>query len=394
MISFDTYDNNYNIIQFTQANHTPSAFVYDYNNQYPVAQIIKASSDQVATTSFESDGKGNWNNFSGLITIVNSTPYPPTGNKYYNLTTSAPLSKVVTIGKTYTISYWSKNGIYSITGGSSTINTTGITVGAWTYYEQKITASSTTLTITGTGAIDEVRLYPADAQMTTYTYDPFGGLTSQCDINNRISYYEYDGLHRLSLIRDQNKNIIKQFCYNYAGQPTNCDGNIFYNVAKSQVFTKKDCSPAYYNGSSITYNVNANKYYSFISLADADQKALDDIAANGQNYANANGTCTIPPMINLKYTNSTPTSMVAVFKHKLSGTTYTFTLAANVTTQTIIGQIMQGGPYDVTITPTNGSFLYSYQVYSYIQNKIHTFNYVDMPTICSTCAIISVSNQH
>jgi YD repeat-containing protein len=394
MISLDTYDNNYNIIQFTQANHPPSAFVYDYNKQYPVAQIIKATSDQIASTSFESDGKGNWNNFSGLITTVTSTPYPPTGNKYYNLTTSAPLSKGVTIGKSYTISYWSKNGIYSITGGGSTINTTGITVGAWTYYEQKITASSTTLTITGTGAIDEVRLYPADAQMTTYTYNAFGGLTSQCDINNRISYYEYDGLHRLSLIRDQNKNIIKQFCYNYAGQPTNCDGNIFYNVAKSQVFTKKECSPTYYNGSSITYNVNASKYYSFISQADADQKALDDIAANGQNYTNANGTCTIPPMINLKYTNSTPTSMVAVFKHKPSGTSYTFSLAANVTTQTIIGQIMQGGPYDVTITPTNGSFLYSYQVYSYFQNNIHTFKYVDMPTICSTCAIISVSNQH
>ncbi len=396
MISFDTYDNNYNILQFTPANQTSSAYIYDYNNQYPVAQIMKATSDQVAFTSFESDGKGNWNNYTGSVTTVTAVPFPPTGNKYYNLTTSATLSKAVTNGKSYIISYWSKNGIYTITGGGSPVNTTGRIIGGWTYYEQKVTASSTTLTITGTGAIDEVRLYPDDAQMTSYTYDPFGGLTSQCDINNRISYYEYDALHRLNLIRDQDKNIVKKFCYDYAGQPANCDGNIFYNVARSQSFTKKNCLPAYYNGSTVTYYVNANKYYSFLNQADADQQAIDDIAANGQNNANTDpgGTCTVPPMINLKYTNSTSTSMDVTFTHKVSGAIYHFVLPAGITTQTVIGQIMQGGPYDVTIIPTAGSYLYNYQVYSYQQNNYHNFSYTDMPSICSTCATIAVSNQH
>jgi YD repeat-containing protein len=51
--------------------------------------------------------------------------------------------------------------------------------------------------------------------MSTYTYDPIIGMTSECDINNRISYYEYDALSRLMLIRDQDKNVIKTIEYKY-----------------------------------------------------------------------------------------------------------------------------------------------------------------------------------
>jgi len=65
---------------------------------------------------------------------------------------------------------------------------------------------------------------------------------------------------------------------------------IFYNVQKSQAFTKNNCG-AGYQGSSVTYTVAAAKYSSTISQADADSKATADITANGQNYANVNGTC-------------------------------------------------------------------------------------------------------
>ena len=66
-----------------------------------------------------------------------------------------------------------------------------------------------------TAYIDELRLFPKSAQMTTYTFDPLVGMTSQCDPNNRIVYYEYDGLQRLQLLKDQNGNVIKTFQYNY-----------------------------------------------------------------------------------------------------------------------------------------------------------------------------------
>jgi YD repeat-containing protein len=123
-------------------------------------------------------------------------------------------------GNTYIISYWSGNGVYSINGGTSTY-TTGKKIGVWVYYEHKVTATSTTLTITGNGVIDEVRLYPATAQMTTFTYAPIVGVTSACDADNRITYYFYDGLGRLKYVEDQDGNIIKTYQYHYENQTTN-----------------------------------------------------------------------------------------------------------------------------------------------------------------------------
>ncbi|HEY1202051.1 MAG TPA: hypothetical protein VGE79_13760, partial [Niastella sp.] len=68
------------------------------------------------------------------------------------------------------------------------------------------------------GLIDELRLYPADAQMTTFTYAPLIGATSNCSSNNAITYYEYDALGRLQVTKDQDGNIIKTIEYHYQGQ--------------------------------------------------------------------------------------------------------------------------------------------------------------------------------
>lgn len=72
---------------------------------------------------------------------------------------------------------------------------------------------------------------------------------------------------------------------------------IFKNIAKSKDFTRNNC-PAGSTGSVYTYGIAPGTYSSTISQADADSKADADITANGQNAANANGTCTVVPLPN------------------------------------------------------------------------------------------------
>jgi YD repeat-containing protein len=78
--------------------------------------------------------------------------------------------------------------------------------------------------------IDELRIYPKGSFITTYTYDPMIGITSQCDANNKLLYYHYDELGRLIAILDKDKNVIKAICYSYAGQIENCNIHLRTNA--------------------------------------------------------------------------------------------------------------------------------------------------------------------
>jgi len=197
--------------QVTPHSGITNAYIWDYQNQEPIAKATNAAVNQIAYTSFEANGSGSW--------TIGSTARDTgsiTGNQCYNLTHGACSRSGLTSAGSYVLSYWSKTGSsYTVSGSTAVVQ--GKTIGGWTYFEHTVTGV-TSLTVTGGGDIDELRLYPAAAQMTTYTYTPLVGMTSQCDVDNRVSYYTYDALGRLKYVRDQDGNIIKTVDYHYQGQ--------------------------------------------------------------------------------------------------------------------------------------------------------------------------------
>ena len=206
-------DGNYNPISVND-NKIIQSYIWDYNGTINTAFATNSSIDNIAYSSFEAESKGNFI-FNGIpITALSA----PTGNMVYPLTNSI-ITKVINPSKTYLISLWATSNAVFV-NGTAPIRT-GRVFGSFTFYEYQI-ANASNVAITGSGSIDELRLYPNDAQMKTFTYEPIVGITSQCDVNNRISYYEYDVFNRLSLIRDQDNNILKKICYNYAGQVEDC----------------------------------------------------------------------------------------------------------------------------------------------------------------------------
>lgn len=370
--SFNTYDNRGNILEMQKSNDLKQSLIWDYNKLYPVAQVTDAARADIAYTSFEAEGKGNWT-FAG-VPVINATAL--TGKRAYNLSSGNISIFGLSTPKTYIVSYWSRNAVQSVNGIAAV---TGNSLNGWTYYEHKIVNPPTSsITVSGTGTIDELRMYPLGAQMTTYTYEPLVGLSSQCDANNRLMYYEYDGMSRLSLIRDQDKNILKKYCYNYAGQLENC--NYFYNTVQFQSFTKTCTGGA--TGSQVTYTVPINTYGSSISITDANAKALTDISSNGQAYADANGICTANLITVQGYNNKTSNYNLKL-TNVSTGTIYYFTLNANTTITYTLGQV-PSGTYTVVFYPSGAPVTCTY--------NINGFTYYGTGATFNNIAITATSN--
>jgi hypothetical protein len=220
LITYNKYDaGNANLLEYTEKG-TTNSLLWDYNGNYLIAEVKNAAYDDVSYSSFEGTYTGN----AGNWVLVNNSTTPditaPTGKNCYLISPANTLSKPgLSAAKSYIVSYWSKSGSYTVTGSITTL--TGKTLNGWTYYEHQV-INTATVSISGSGYIDEVRLYPKAAQMSTYTYLPLTGLQSQCDVRSTILYYEYDPYSRLSVIRDEKRNVLKKICYNYAGQTENC----------------------------------------------------------------------------------------------------------------------------------------------------------------------------
>lgn len=205
------YDQANNIIETEKRGGNVDAYIWDYNRSYVVAQFKNARQADVAFSSFEADGKGNWTYAGANVSDATTL----TGKSSYSLASGAVVKTGLTSSNTYTVSYWTKNSTaYSITGTVSGYPLKGTTINGWTYFEHKVTGVPS-VSLSGTGQIDELRLYPATASAITYTYEALVGVTSVCNESNKTTYFSYDSDGRLTLVKDQNGKILKQADYQY-----------------------------------------------------------------------------------------------------------------------------------------------------------------------------------
>jgi hypothetical protein len=383
-VYFPRYDIRGNLLEQQKSANVRHDYIWDYVGTYPVAEVLGADSNSVGYTSFEADGTGNWSISSGARDSI--TP-AITGYKSYSLSNGGISSTLsLSSSRTYTVSYWSSGGSYTVTNGGTPKQGKTINIGGtnWTYYEHTITGT-TTIVISGSGNIDELRLYLAGAQMTTFTYSPLIGVSSQCDLNNRITYYQYDGFNRLYIVKDQDGNTLKKYCYGYFGQSTACSQ--FYNVAKSGTFTRNNCG-ANYTGATVTYNVPAGKYASLISQGNADTLALNDVSANGQNYANANGTCN-PIMITINSINYVGiTGFTATFVNTSTNQQTVFNIPA---AGGVLGSVIQG-TYNVTLAKSGTTkYIYTVCTVGHTGAVSSTFNNVAISSSCNTVQVDTVN---
>ncbi|WP_276504888.1 DUF5977 domain-containing protein [Terrimonas pollutisoli] len=227
--------------------------------------------------------------------------------------------------------------------------------------------------------LNKIRTNFPSAQVTTYTYRPLVGMTSQTDVNGRTTYFVYDAFNRLAFIKDKDGNVVKKFCYNYQDQSGNC--SIYGNVVKSQSFTRNNC-PSGQTGGSVTFTVPANTYYAS-TQTDADALAQADVNANGQNYANTNGSCTAAQVTVSGYNYGNVPYQV-IFSG--SSGTYNLYLYPSSSSSSIS---MPQGTYNVTFYPyttdgvsrylyASGSSTYAAGQYTFSNISISSGSYVQI----------------
>ncbi len=185
---YHAYDDHGNVLEHAQPYGLRTAYVWGENATLPVAKVEHAKANQVFYTSFEDvPDAGTAAAQTGTRSLVVSGPY------------AIPAASLPGEPGDYRLSYWKK-------------------VGANPWVKEDLLIANyqpgnpiTTKVIDG--YLDEVRLHPVEARMTTFTYQPLVGRTTETDVNGLSTFYEYDIFGRLVTVRDHRHNIRQHYEY-------------------------------------------------------------------------------------------------------------------------------------------------------------------------------------
>ena len=139
-IRYYAYDNTGNPLEIAKENGARISYIWDYNKGFPVAEIKNAgiTTDSIAYTSFEADGKGYWQ-FSGAPI---SETFQPTGYYCYNLN-NGKIDPIAVIEIQRIISFLKERGIGVLITDHNVRETLGICDHAYIISDGHVLAQGT-----------------------------------------------------------------------------------------------------------------------------------------------------------------------------------------------------------------------------------------------------------
>lgn len=179
------YDANGNLHAIKRTGNDAAVFLWSLDtDRQLIAEVKGAKEYEVYFNGYEEFGTLDVNSRTGAR------------SKPSNFTFIPPASLVIT--PTTKLSYWYwENSM-------------------WNFWETNYSGGD--VLINQGSKIDDLRIYPAGAMMTTYTYKPGVGVSSITDVNNKTQFYIYDEFNRLQYVKDHEGNILQYNKYHYIGQ--------------------------------------------------------------------------------------------------------------------------------------------------------------------------------
>jgi hypothetical protein len=194
-----------------------------------------------------------------------------------------------------------------------------------------------------------------NTSVTTYLYRPYTGVSIQTDPRGKYTYYYYDNVGRLSLVKDNDGKVLKKFCYTYAGRTEYCSAGCsntaadwqntetslrcqFDSIGNNTGYQEQEqkdmnnCSPTYGQIRWITgsYNTGACPLYS----GTVTLNSINYVAAEGylsvfvNNYTGEVYSFAVPTASGTQSLGSIPAANYSVFIYKPEGSTLSMVFGA------------------------------------------------------------------
>ncbi|HRK55436.1 MAG TPA: hypothetical protein PK185_16095 [Cyclobacteriaceae bacterium] len=204
---------NYNefgdLLDYSKENDLKQGYVWSSDHEFAIAEVTGADSNAIGYTSFEGDS--NEGNFTF---VSNTSSDSKTGKNSHALSGSNIVKLGLQSNLQYELSFWAKGSSPSVSNVVASYDNPYTGSDGWKFYK-KIISATNQITVSGSALIDEIRLHPLGAQMTTYVYEPGYGIVQTIDPNGMITQFEYYNTGRLKQIKDFDGNILKNYKYHY-----------------------------------------------------------------------------------------------------------------------------------------------------------------------------------
>lgn len=217
----NAYDPKGNLLEY-ETQGTTYSIIWGNNSHRPQAEVVNGKQTDIAYTGFENDMDwGNWQFLGGTLQLTASQKY--TGTQSVLLTASNPgiQKSGLSAAQSYYLTVWTKTGApqISITTPSGTTSLSPIGSDehlGWKLYRVKFSNALSVKVSSASGLyLDDLRLYPVGALMTSYSYNSLFGVSSVTNASNKTVYYEYDKLGRKKFEKDMDGNVIRFYEYKY-----------------------------------------------------------------------------------------------------------------------------------------------------------------------------------
>lgn len=274
-IEVTAYNNKGDVTETLTQGLKYKAFRYSDKGEL-TATFENAKFAETAYTSFDNVGETGFNyNNAGI-----SSAEAYSGTSSFTLSGNQIIKNNLITGSKYVIRLFQKSANIIISGANVLESAVEPLANGWSLYHAKVQASANAITINGSGFIDDLCFYPSSSNANTFVYSTvFQRTVASTDISGKTGFFTYHPDGKLWQVKDQKNNIIKQYCYNYAGQTIDC--NTAPQAYSLPVYARIEITNLTYNYPGGLSNNNVEVYGDVAIKLYEDANCTIPIVANG-----------------------------------------------------------------------------------------------------------------